>query len=149
MAERANQTTIGSPSILPQVRQSPFSTKGGATMGGHLPLTTTEQANKSHNIVIKSYSGSMKGAGNGSVNDRQSDIFSVRESAIDNPLRGLETSSPFSKRPSSRNRTHLSKTVDSVTLQNQLAISIPQLQTTRTSQVRQSDTLTSIPPPAV
>lgn len=81
-------------------------------MGGGIPITATEQANKSHNIIIKSYSGSMKGGGNssayngaGSVNDRHSDMLSMRESARDHPLRGLETSSPFAKRPSSRNRT--------------------------------------------
>jgi len=48
----------------------------------------------------------------------QSDLLSMHDSTRDNPLRNMiETSSPYTKRPSSRNKKgNYSKTIDAASL---------------------------------
>ena len=97
----SNPTAMGgNPSIMPQVRQSPFS----STVKHDKP--NNDSVNKSHNIIIKQNNGSkMRNSSgfdpakrNSSINNRmnmsanQSDLLSMRESTAGNrdPTRTID-----------------------------------------------------------
>ena len=118
---------------MPQVRQSPFSSKNPNAVGN---TPDAPNVNKSHNIVIKSSHNGMKGqsihSSNGFGNSprhtsynranhvntsgNQSDLLSMRESRDGgNPLQNMVQNSPTpfqGANTGSRNKTHYSKTVD-------------------------------------
>lgn len=156
----SNPTAMGgNPSIMPQVRQSPFST----SVKHQSPTNHGESVNKSHNIVIKSNNGTKMhnstgfdpAKRNSSLQNRlnmsanQSDLLSLRESAAGNQNsqaknNGQEAFAPGS---ASRNKSYYSKTIDQGNLMHQVTLgNTPngaQIIGSRAHQLRASDIINS------